>query len=383
VLYGESGSGKTFVAVDLACHIAAGKAWRGLDVEQGIVVYIAAESPTSIKRRIWAWKRRHEVEHLPVAVVTASVNLLNGDTEKVIALINRIREQIGKPVAFVVIDTLARAMVGNENSPEDMGAFVSSCDRIREASGGHVMVVHHSGKDQARGARGHSSLRAATDVEMEVIKGDGARSITVKKNRDGEEGDTYGFKLDIVELGENAKGRMITTCVAAPAEAPVALVAKVANDTPPGANQRIVRSALGEALCEHGRPAPDRPGIPTGVKVVTAAQWQEQAVQRLPKGEVKYKVQAFNRAMERLVADGYVGFLDELAWLPPTPVAKVAKVANPDLPPLQPPPNRPVAKVAKVAAPYRGATFATATGDGRPEYDGCSDRLGDGQWSDR
>jgi hypothetical protein len=154
--YGESGSGKTFLAVDLACHVAAGKPWRGMDVEQGIVIYVAAESPTSIKRRIWAWKKRHGVEHLPVAVVTATVNLLNGDTEKVVALVQRIREQTGKTVAFIVIDTLARAMIGNENSPEDMGAFVGSCDRIREASGGHIMVVHHSGKDQARGARGHS-----------------------------------------------------------------------------------------------------------------------------------------------------------------------------------------------------------------------------------
>ena len=75
------------------------------------------------------------------------------------------REQHGR-VALVVIDTLARAMTGNENAPEDMGRFVAACGRIREACEGHVLIVHHCGKDQARGARGHSSLRAATDVEL-------------------------------------------------------------------------------------------------------------------------------------------------------------------------------------------------------------------------
>ena len=68
----------------------------------------------------------------------------------------------------MVVDTLARAMTGNENAPEDMGSFVAACGRIREACEGHVLVVHHCGKDAAKGARGHSSLRAATDVELEV-----------------------------------------------------------------------------------------------------------------------------------------------------------------------------------------------------------------------
>jgi hypothetical protein len=311
--YGESGSGKTFLAVDLACHVAAGKPWRGMDVEQGIVIYVAAESPTSIKRRIWAWKKRHGVEHLPVAVVTATVNLLNGDTEKVVALVQRIREQTGKTVAFIVIDTLARAMIGNENSPEDMGAFVGSCDRIREASGGHIMVVHHSGKDQARGARGRSSLRAATDVEMEVIKGDSARSVTVKKNRDGEEGAIYGFKLDTVELGLNAKGRMVTTCVAATCDPP----ATEASGRRLGPNDKIVFEALTAAIVDHGNSPPLAADIPRNVKVVTAEQWQDAAMRYLPQPETKRKVETFKRCMERLVASKAVRHAGGVYWLQP------------------------------------------------------------------
>ena len=85
----------------------------------------------------------------------------------------------------MVIDTLARSMNGNENSPDDMGKYVASCARIREAGDTLTMVVHHTGKDLARGARGHSSLRAATDVELEVSKGeDGSGNVTVTKARD-------------------------------------------------------------------------------------------------------------------------------------------------------------------------------------------------------
>src|SRR5690349_3684239 len=219
VLYGESGAGKTFVALDVACHVAAGMSWRGLDVEQGVVVYVAAESPESVQRRVWAWKRHHDVERLPLVIITATVDLLNGSTDKLIALLAEVREQRG-PIKLVVVDTLARAMTGNENAPDDMGRFVAACGRIREACEGHILIVHHCGKDVAKGARGHSSLRAATDVEMEVTKAEGCRCLTVRKNRDGEEGAVYAFKLETVELGTNAKGRVVTTCVAAETAAP-------------------------------------------------------------------------------------------------------------------------------------------------------------------
>jgi hypothetical protein len=368
VLYGESGSGKTFVAVDLASHVAAGKPWRGMDVEQGVVIYVAAESPTSIERRIWAWKRRHDVEHLPIAIVTASVNLLNGDTEKIIALIRRIREQTGRPVAFVVIDTLARAMVGNENSPEDMGAFVSSCDRIREATAGHVMVVHHSGKDQARGARGHSSLRAATDVEMEVIGGESVRSVTVKKNRDGEEGATYGFKLDTVELGENAKGRMVTTCVVAEREAD-GEVTKVTNAACRGANQRVTYEALQAALCDHGAPPPPARDIPPNVRVVTVVQWREAAVRYLPHEETKHKAQAFKRAMERLVAERAVRHVDGYVWLP-GPDGHKGHI-SPDVTECDRT-ESPGHKGHTVTHPFRGVTDVTVTSDGQEQPIGGS-----------
>jgi RecA-family ATPase len=75
---------------------------------------------------------------------------------------------------MIVLDTLSRVIAGgNENAPDDMGQLIGNCDRIRAEARAHVMLVHHTGKDEARGARGHSSLRAATDTEIEVSGGNG------------------------------------------------------------------------------------------------------------------------------------------------------------------------------------------------------------------
>jgi KaiC/GvpD/RAD55 family RecA-like ATPase len=311
VLYGESGCGKTFVAVDLACHVAAGLPWRGMEVEQGVAIYIAAEAPESLKRRVWAWKQHHGIEHLPLLVVQSTVDLLKGDTDALVELIKQVTRERGR-VALVVIDTLARSMTGNENSPEDMGSYVAACARIREAGDTLTMVVHHCGKDLARGARGHSSLRAATDVELEVSKGeDGSGSVVVTKARDELDKGRFGFRLEPVELGTNAKGRTVTTCVAVEAEA----TAKTTNATTLNARQRTVLDCLHTAVFDHGQEAPPARDIPRGTRVVSFARWCEVALRYMPGDKPEWrKREDFGRVVEALQAKGLVRHVDGWCW---------------------------------------------------------------------
>lgn len=185
VLYGDSNVGKSFVVFDLAWHVALGKTWFGKRTEQGAVVYIAAEASDSAMKRIAALKMARGVRNYPLALVPRPVDLrrANGDTSRVIDAVRSVEQQLGEKVKLVVIDTLARAIAGgNENSPEDMGALVQNLDRIRGAVSAHLLVVHHTGKDAAKGARGHSSLRAATDTEIEVTEG----RVSITKQRDME-----------------------------------------------------------------------------------------------------------------------------------------------------------------------------------------------------
>jgi len=217
VLYGESNSGKSFLALDFSYHVAAGAAWNGCKTTQGLVVYVAAEGGGGIFKRLEALGRHYSVEAtgaLPFEIIPCPVDLLRagkaGDTEALIALVRSIEAKHAQPVALVVIDTLSRAIAGgDENAPTDMGAIVRNFDRIRTATGAHLMVVHHSGKDKARGARGHSLLRAATDTELEVDN----HVITATKQRELDAGEPIRFNLKTVEIGRDADGDKVTSCI--------------------------------------------------------------------------------------------------------------------------------------------------------------------------
>lgn len=253
VIYGESNSGKSFFAMDMALRVALGWQWQGKDIEGGAVLYLACEGGKGIQNRIAAFREAHEVTSTPpFAVVPSSVNLRDhdGDTGAVIRTAAAMKDRTGKAVRLIVVDTLARAMAGGEeNSSMDMGAVVRSCDAIRAATGAHVMLIHHSGKDMARGARGHSSLRAATDTEIEVARGeDGTAVATTKKQRDLPGEATFGFRLKPVELGIDRRGNPVTSCVVEPTDAPASAKPKVTLSD----EQKAFLEALRNALVQHG-----------------------------------------------------------------------------------------------------------------------------------
>lgn len=218
VMYGESNSGKSFMACDMDCSIASGSSWLGKRTVQGAVLYVAGEGSESIKMRVLAWKQHHGVNPM-LAVVPVAVNLLNpaADVTKVIEAAATVSAHYGMPVTKITIDTLARAFGGgNENASEDMGAVIANADRIRAATKAHVMAVHHAGKDASKGSRGHSSLKAATDTEIEVTAEESTKLHTARitKQRDlGSRGEEMTAKFSVVEMGKDQWGKAVTTCV--------------------------------------------------------------------------------------------------------------------------------------------------------------------------
>ena len=218
VIYGASNSGKTFFAIDLAAHVATGREWQGKEVEQGAVIYIALEGRTGAVNRIKAMRSRGILpKGAPFFLCFSAVNLLHPDhPEAIKRMIEKQSEIAGIPVRFVIIDTMARAMAGGEeNSGKDMGEAVKSIDAVKESTGAHVCIIHHCGKDAAKGARGHSSLRAAIDTEIEVIhpEGDIYRTASVVKQRDLATIAPLVFSLELVNVGINRRGKPITSCV--------------------------------------------------------------------------------------------------------------------------------------------------------------------------
>lgn len=251
VIYGESNSGKSFLACDMACSIGAGIPWLGKRTVRGAVLYVAGEGSESIKLRVLAWRQKHNV-HPRLAVVPVAVNLLKAaaDAQRVVQACQVVQRHYGEPVSLIVIDTLARAFAGgNENASEDMSAVIGHADLIRAQTRAHVMFIHHSGKDSAKGSRGHSSLKAATDTEIEVTGEEATKLHTadIKKQRDlGSRGEKFVAKFSVVKMGMHDQwGKPVTTCVVDPTD-----------ERPVGKSKRARGTELELAVCAKLKAAP-------------------------------------------------------------------------------------------------------------------------------
>jgi hypothetical protein len=211
VMYGAPGEGKTFVALDMAYHVAAGKEWQNNKVHSGTVFYLAYEGIGGLAKRAAALTRLHGEDDAPFYLVSADYNLRDAAGRK--ALGEDIATLPTKPV-LIIIDTLARAMKGgDENSAQDMGALNDSVSALIQSTGACVLLIHHSGKNKASGARGSSALLGAIDTEIEID----ARQIFTRKQRDVEPAHPLGFKLTPVSVGVDADGDAVTSCYVEPA----------------------------------------------------------------------------------------------------------------------------------------------------------------------
>ena len=222
VLYGDSNSGKTFFALSLAAHIATGQPFFKRQIDPGLVVYLASEAPGSIRSRMQAIKKFYgcSLENLAMVPVPLNFYANQGDANDVIELVKTIEQIKGQPVRLIIGDTLARMSAGaNENSGEDMGPVMARFDAVAQATGAAMLIIHHNGKDQAKGARGWSGIRAHIDTEIEVMEKDGIRSATITKQRElPGKGEIIYFRLEVVEMGITKFGKPATTCVAVPDE---------------------------------------------------------------------------------------------------------------------------------------------------------------------
>ena len=216
-LFGQPGSGKSFVAIDLACCVAAGTPWAGHSVKLGVVAYVAGEGRNGLARRIQAWAVHHGC---PVPSKLFFSDRAASLIDNVEAVIEALKEAGVKPILFVV-DTLNRNFgPGSENDAEDMQQFIIALDMIKSTYRCAVMVVHHSGHANQERSRGHSSLYGALDFEYQVEK-NADRAVTVKatKTKDFEEPAPAAFMLKSIDLPcADDEGKTISSAILEPTE---------------------------------------------------------------------------------------------------------------------------------------------------------------------
>lgn len=216
ILFGPSGSGKSFLAFDLCAAIARGlDSWNGKRVTKGRVAYLVAEGVPGFRQRIKAYRAEHAIKGSDIDMTIIAGVVPNLTDEASVARLKADMKAFG-PFDLIVFDTFAQVTSGaNENSGEAMGTALKHCREISQVCGAMSLLVHHSGKDDTKGARGWSGLKAAADVELEVKRDkDGAqRSVTITKMKDGEDNTAQGFKLRTVVMGQDEDGDDITSCV--------------------------------------------------------------------------------------------------------------------------------------------------------------------------
>lgn len=223
-LFGPSNAGKSFFALDMAVHVSAGLPWFGHRVadEAGPAVYICAKGASLFGNRVEALRKvKPEVvsraEAGGMTILQAPVDLCRSDDAS--EIITLIEETMDAPPGLIIIDTLARSMGdGDENSGPDMTAFVNACGQIQAATNAHVMVIHHTGKNDGKGPRGHSSLHAAVDSEIELKEIAVAVRAEASKQRDMASHQPVYFALRNIEIGFDEDGDPVTSAVIVDAE---------------------------------------------------------------------------------------------------------------------------------------------------------------------
>ncbi|MBB5503272.1 AAA family ATPase [Paraburkholderia sp. MM5384-R2] len=211
-LFGPSGSGKSFIALDICAAIANGDDWFRKRVERVPVTYCALEGAPGMSKRARALAKQQR-RPLPANLrfVTQAVELQK--QKDVRDLADAVIAQGGQN-GLLVIDTLNRAAPGvDENASTGMGVLIGACKELMNRTGCTVLVVHHTGKDSTKGLRGHSSLFAALDSAIEVNRTNDRREWSVAKSKDDADGEKTGFALKVVELDDDDAEEVVTSCV--------------------------------------------------------------------------------------------------------------------------------------------------------------------------
>jgi hypothetical protein len=305
VVWGPPKCGKSFLTYDLAMHIACGREYRGRNVRKGSVVYLALEGSYGFAGRVEAWRRRFKPpKDAPFYLIDESIDL----TTDAPALIAALRSQLTTPPAVVVIDTLNRALQGDENSSEDMAKFIRAADAIRTAFGCLMLLVHHCGVAGNR-PRGHTSLAGADDVQIAVERDkDGNVVATVQHMKDGPSGAVIASKLEVVELGVDQDGDPLTSCVVVPTEAEAAgkKLTKV---------QRFAFDLLKKVIADEGVSPPAEARLPSGFKVGRSDAWRKRFYEEYPGDKLNTKQKALLRATLDLEEMKLIVLWREFVWI--------------------------------------------------------------------
>lgn len=218
------GAMKSALLAEASICVGAGLDWHGYRNKGAAgVLYFAIERSDLVKRRLRAHRARLGLAGTPICVSSATIDLTHPDAfKKVIDTIRDAKSILGQEIGLVIIDTFAKLIAaagGDENSAKDQGAVFGNVQRVKNATGVHVALIGHTGKDESRGARGSNALLGDVDV-MITIAGEETKTATISKANDAPEGPLFSFKSEVHEFGTDEDGDPITVNIVEAADTP-------------------------------------------------------------------------------------------------------------------------------------------------------------------
>jgi phage/plasmid primase-like uncharacterized protein len=198
LLFGESGAGKSLFAMDWAFCAANGENWHGHKVKEELkTLYILGEGFRGASMRFKALSQKYSLTPKNIRLSRRSINLLdNREADEIIKIVT----ELDFIPDIIIIDTLHRNMVGDENSSEDMAMYFKSIELLARRLNSAIVTVHHSGHGDKSRSRGSSSIKAAMDAEFCVTKNGDGITFSCTKSKDFGFGTDMSFVIKEVEL---------------------------------------------------------------------------------------------------------------------------------------------------------------------------------------
>jgi hypothetical protein len=205
MIYGESGSYKSFVALDMALCLAYGipGQWNVPPV-QNDVLFLAGEGPVATAKKRWpAWLEWQNIssreghrflikDRVPFYSDTAAWEHVKADIA-----------ELGAKPSLIIIDTLTRLITGlDENSAKDASMITGFMEQLSRYYECFVLAVHHTGKDQNKGARGSSAFYANFDTVISTKLKIGGAEFRVRKQKDADVSDEISY-FAVKESGQS------------------------------------------------------------------------------------------------------------------------------------------------------------------------------------
>lgn len=309
MMFGDSGVGKSFLAVGLAMGVATGTTWLGRMCARGPVIYLVGEGGSGLPRRAKAWCKERNIP-LPKKNFYVSRTRFELNEQAAKLLVEEVRKAvlITGPPKLILVDTMARHLPGNadENSAKDTGNFFNAVDYLRDAFGCVVLVVHHTGHSNKHRARGSYNIRAPLDFEFLARSG----AIECTKMKEADLWEPMGFALKQVELEEG-----ITSAVAIQSSVP----GVIPNIKTGGLDCRIAVESLAMAISSGGgdgkKLSPSLSPLVDDWRSVFKAQFtSEYSADCVKKKFKRAKTKLIEENVIEMILDGddeYVRFVDE------------------------------------------------------------------------